>query len=140
MMYVFCKPSSTCKLAELQIIEHKASKKSKGASDSKKQTFKSAPAAKKQKASADDDGEESPSKQKAEPRTSKTIEKVKQICKAATIKIPPSIYVKSKSLDQVEADMADLLAKHGLSLGSASSDISKAATRYVVKNLATYDD
>lgn len=113
--------------AALQIIAHKA----KGDSGSTKQPSKSGPATKKRKAALEDEdeGEEPASKSKAEPRTSKTIEKVKCICKAATIKIPPSMYVKSKSLTEVEADMQALLAKHELSLDSSTHDISKAAAR-----------
>lgn len=111
-----------------KIIDQAEEKKTGSNSKRDKKKPKKAPAAKKHKALAeeDDDDRAQPS---AQPRTSKTIDKVKQICKAATIKIPPSMYVKTKSLSQVEEDMKALLEKHDLSLGSSSHEISKAANR-----------
>lgn len=73
-------------------------------------------------------------KSKAEPepvaaaapaRSSKTIDQAKRICKQATIKIPPTTYAKSKSLAELEADLEDLLSKHGLSLDASSQYIEK---------------
>ncbi|DBB04206.1 TPA: hypothetical protein ACH3X1_013240 [Trebouxia sp. C0004] len=118
--------------APMQIIAHQASKQAKSVT---KLDAASAPAKKKQKAAAQqeieqqEDGEDTASQAKAQPRTSKSIDKVKQICKAATIKIPPSMYLKSKSLAEVESDMETLLSKHGLSLDASSHEISKAAAR-----------
>jgi hypothetical protein len=123
----------------MQIIAHQASKQAKASSVTKLDAA-SAPAKKKQKAAAQqeieqqeieqqEDGQDTSPQAKAQPRTSKTIDKVKRICKAATIKIPPSMYVKSKSLTEVESDMEALLSKHGLSLDSSSHEISKAAAR-----------
>lgn len=123
----------------MQIIAHQASKQANASSVTKLDAA-SAPAKKKQKAAAQqeieqqeieqqEDGQDTSPQAKAQPRTSKTIDKVKRICKAATIKIPPSMYVKSKSLTEVESDMEALLSKHGLSLDSSSHEISKAAAR-----------
>jgi len=123
----------------MQIIAHQASKQAKASSVTKLDAA-SAPAKKKQKAAAQqeieqqeieqqEDGKDTSPQAKAQPRTSKTIDKVKRICKAATIKIPPSMYVKSKSLTEVESDMEALLSKHGLCLDSSSHEISKAAAR-----------
>ncbi len=128
----------------MQIIAHQASKQANASSVTKLDAA-SAPAKKKQKAAAQqeieqqeieqqeieqqEDGKDTSPQAKAQPRTSKTIDKVKRICKAATIKIPPSMYVKSKSLTEVESDMEALLSKHGLSLDSSSHEISKAAAR-----------
>ena len=120
-----------------QIIAHQAAKHAKAASDTK-QLSASAPAKKKRKAAAQEDEQDADKegyeadqhpKPKSQPRSSNTIDKVKRICKAATVKIPPSMYVKSKSLAEVEADMEGLLRKHGLSLESSPHDISKAAAR-----------
>jgi len=123
----------------MQIIAHQASKQANASSVTKLDAA-SAPAKKKQKAAAQqeieqqeieqqEDGQDTSPQAKAQPRTSKTIDKVKRICKAATIKIPPSMYVKSKSLTEVESDMEALLSKHGLCLDSSSHEISKAAAR-----------
>lgn len=120
--------------APMQIIAHQASKQAKASSVTNLDAA-SAPAKKKQKAAAQqeselqEDGKDMSQQAKAQPRTSKTIDKVKRIAKAATIKIPPSMYVKSKSLDEVESDMEALLSKHGLSLDCSSHEISKAAAR-----------
>ncbi|KAL0040660.1 hypothetical protein WJX79_000885 [Trebouxia sp. C0005] len=117
-----------------KIIAHQASKQAKASSVTNLDAA-SAPAKKKQKAAAQqeselqEDGKDMSQQAKAQPRTSKTIDKVKRIAKAATIKIPPSMYVKSKSLDEVESDMEALLSKHGLSLDCSSHEISKAAAR-----------
>lgn len=108
----------------IQIIANKATKQDRQQSEGKQKPSKTAPVAKKRKATHED--EEEP---KAQPRTSKTIDKVKQICKAATIKIPPSAYVKTKSVKDIEDNMRDLLAKYGLSLDSSPHDISKTCDR-----------
>lgn len=108
----------------VQIIANKATKQDRKQSEVKRKPSKTVPVAKKRKATSED--EEEP---KAQPRTSKTIDKVKQICKAATIKIPPSAYVKTKSVQDIEDNMIDLLAKYGLSLDSSSHEISKTCDR-----------
>lgn len=120
-----------CFIAHMQIVAHQAFKQAKASSVTEMDAA-SAPAKKKQKAAAQQEieqQEDTSPQAKAQPRTSKIIDKVKRICKAATIKIPPSMYVKSKSLAEVESDMKALLSKHGLSLDSSSHEISKAAAR-----------
>lgn len=113
--------------AAVQIIAHKASKQDNKHSDGTRKSSETAPRAKKRKAISKDD--EDGSEPKAQPRTSVTIDKVKQICKAATIKIPPSAYVKTKSIQDVEQNLEDLLAKHGLCLDSSSHEINKTRDR-----------
>ncbi|KAL3139488.1 hypothetical protein ABBQ38_003812 [Trebouxia sp. C0009 RCD-2024] len=110
-----------------KIIAHKASKQDNKHSDGTRKSSETAPRAKKRKAISKDD--EDGSEPKAQPRTSVTIDKVKQICKAATIKIPPSAYVKTKSIQDVEQNLEDLLAKHGLCLDSSSHEINKTRDR-----------
>lgn len=114
-------------LYTVQIIANKASKQDRKQTEGKQKPLSTVPAAKKRKAISED--EEECSDPKAQPRTSKTIDKIKQICKAATIKIPPSAYVKTKSVDDIENNMRDLLDKYGLSLGSSSNEISKVRDR-----------
>ena len=113
--------------AAVQIIAHKASKHDNKRSDGTRNSSETAPRAKKRKAIPKD--EEDGSEPKPQPRTSVTIDKVKQICKAATIKIPPSAYVKTKSVQDVEQNLRDLLAKHGLSLDSSAYEINKTRDR-----------
>lgn len=110
-----------------QIIANKANKQDRKQSEGKGKPSKTVLIAKKRKATSED--EEDCREPKAQPRTSKTIDKVKQICKAATIKIPPSAYVKTKSVKDIEDNMIDLLAKYGLSLDSSSHEISKTCDR-----------
>lgn len=110
-----------------QIIAHKAAKQEKKQPDGKKQVSKIAPAAKKRK-KVSEDGEDR-SQPKAQPRASPTIDKAKQICKAATIKVPPSVYVKTKTLQDIENNLSELLAKHDLSLDSSTHEISRARER-----------
>lgn len=113
--------------ASVQVIAHKASKHDSKQSNGTRKSSKSAPHAKKRKAIPEDKADSS--EPKAQPRTSVTIDKVKQICKAATIKIPPSAYVKTKSVEDVERKLKDLLAKHDLSLDSSSYEIHKTRDR-----------
>lgn len=116
----------TC-CCSVQIIASKAFKQHRKQSEGERKPPKTVPAAKKRKAIPED--EEECSEPKAQPRTSGTIDKVKQICKAATIKIPPSAYVKTKSVDDIENNMKDLLDKYGLSLDSSSNEISRVRDR-----------
>ena len=45
---------------------------------------------------------------------SRKVEKLRGICKAATITIPPSLYVKNKGDDELAAALEALLEKHEL--------------------------
>lgn len=49
---------------------------------------------------------------------SRTVEKLRGICKAATITIPPSLYVKNKSDEDLQAALEELLGRHGLDANS----------------------
>lgn len=121
-------PSTLTCRCPVQVIANKASKQHrKQQLEDNRKPLSRVPAAKKRKAISED--EEECTELKAQPRTSETIDKVKQICRAATIKIPPSAYVKTKSVDDIENNMRDLLDKYGLSLDSTSSDISKVRDR-----------
>lgn len=113
----------------MQIIAHKASKQNNKHLDGTRKSSETATHVRAKKRTAIPKDEENGSEPKAQPRTSVTIDKVKQICKAATIKIPPSAYVKTKSVQDVEQNLEGLLAKHGLSLDSSSHEINKARDR-----------
>ena len=112
----------------MQIVAHKASKQ--GKQDANRQSSATVKGNKKRK-SAPVEKEEG-SQPKAKTRSSKVIDKAKQICKAATVKISPSMFLKTKSLEDIEHDMLALLAKHSLSLESSPHDISRARDRYVM--------
>lgn len=45
---------------------------------------------------------------------SRAVEKLRGVCKAATITIPPNIYVKHKTDEELQAALQALLDKHGL--------------------------
>ena len=49
---------------------------------------------------------------------SSATEKLRAMCKRATIGIAPSIYVKNKTDQQLRAALEELLSKHGLSKSS----------------------
>lgn len=58
----------------------------------------------------------------AAPRQySKAVERMRAVCRAATITIPPSLYVKNKSNEALEEALGALLSKHGLSENSGET-------------------
>lgn len=66
---------------------------------------------------------------RAGPRQySKRVEKMRSVCKAATITIPPSLYSRNKEEGALEAALEELLAKHGLDADSGAAVGAAAAT------------
>lgn len=51
------------------------------------------------------------------------MDKLKGVCKAASITVGPSVYTRVSSAQDVEDRLRALLAKHGLSEGSSAGDI-----------------
>lgn len=51
------------------------------------------------------------------------VQKLKRICKAATITIPPSVYTRVKEERDVVERLTAVLEKHGLSQDSSLDDI-----------------
>lgn len=51
----------------------------------------------------------------------KCVEKLRSVCRAATITIPPSLYSRNKEEGALEAALEELLAKHGLDADSGAS-------------------
>ena len=59
---------------------------------------------------------------RAGPRQySKRVEKMRSVCKAATITIPPSLYSRNKGEGALEAALEEPLAKHGLDADSGAA-------------------
>jgi hypothetical protein len=54
----------------------------------------------------------------AQSTSSKMVEKLKGICKQATITIPPNVYVKNKTNIELETALEELLCNNGLSAHS----------------------
>ena len=54
------------------------------------------------------------------------MERLKGIARAATITVPPTLYVKNKGDAALEAAFEELLAKHGLTAGSGAPEVAKA--------------
>ena len=53
------------------------------------------------------------------------VQRLKRICKAATITIPPSVYARVTSEQDVITRLKDLLSKHGLAKDSSPEDIAR---------------
>uniref|UniRef100_A0A7S3R619 Histone chaperone domain-containing protein n=1 Tax=Dunaliella tertiolecta TaxID=3047 RepID=A0A7S3R619_DUNTE len=66
------------------------------------------------------------------PKFSKQVERLREICKKATIKIPPALYKRGPdgSEDRMLEGLEGLLAKHGLDANSKDSEI-KAAKKQI---------
>lgn len=67
-----------------------------------------------------------PAKASGPRQYSKRVEKLRTLCKQATITIPPTLYVKNKSDDELAAALEALLEKHGLSAGSGPNEVARA--------------
>ena len=71
-----------------------------------------------------------PARSAAGPRQySRKVEKLRSICKAATITIPPSLYVKNKGEDELAAALEALLEKHDLDINSGGCSAVRRAGR-----------
>ncbi|PSC69587.1 glutamic acid-rich [Micractinium conductrix] len=68
-----------------------------------------------------------PAKASGPRQYSKQVEKLRSICKAATITIPPNLYIKHRDDEAgMRAALEALLDKHGLDGGAGEREISKA--------------
>ena len=93
--------------------EDKASRKKKKEKEAKKKKAAPAPA-------------------KAAPRhVSAAIARLKAVAKAATVTVPPSLYVKHKGDAELQAALEDLLAGHGLSAASEPADTARIKRKLV---------
>eukprot|EP00887_Chlorella_sp_A99_P006169 scaffold3.g6169.t1 len=63
---------------------------------------------------------------------SRQVEKLRALCKAATITIPPATYVKNKDNASLEQALEALLEKHGLSADAGEKQVAKAKQRLQV--------
>ena len=53
------------------------------------------------------------------------VQRLKRVCKAATIIVPPSVYARVTSEQDVVTRLKDLLSKHGLAKDSSPEDIAR---------------
>ncbi len=53
------------------------------------------------------------------------VQKLKRVCKAATIAIPPSVYTRVKSEEDVIQRLEDLLSKYGLAKDSSAEEVAQ---------------
>lgn len=53
------------------------------------------------------------------------VQKLRRVCKAATIAVPPSVYTRVTSEQDVVDRLKDLLSKHGLSKDSTADEIAR---------------
>ena len=53
------------------------------------------------------------------------VQKLKRVCKAATIAIPPSVYTRVTSEEDVIQRLEDLLSKHGLAKDSSAEEVAR---------------
>lgn len=65
--------------------------------------------------------------------SSKSISKAKKVLKEASIRIPPNIYKKNKTLVELESALEALLEKHGLSINSSKKIIRKVKKRLEIE-------
>lgn len=65
--------------------------------------------------------------------SSKSISKAKKVLKEASIRIPPNIYKKNKTLVELESALEALLEKHGLSFNSSKKIIRKVKKRLEIE-------
>lgn len=56
---------------------------------------------------------------------SSKVEKLKRVCKSATIAIPPSVYTRVTSEQDVSSRLKDLLSKHGLAKDFSVEEIAR---------------
>ena len=53
------------------------------------------------------------------------VQKLKQVCKAATIAIPPSVYTRVTSEQDVIERLKELLSKYGLAKDSSAEEVAQ---------------
>ncbi|CAL5225223.1 g8011 [Coccomyxa viridis] len=64
-------------------------------------------------------------KQPAAKESGSKVQKLKRVCKAATIAIPPSVYTRVTSEEDVIQRLEDLLSKHGLAKDSSAEEVAR---------------
>ncbi|CAK0787919.1 hypothetical protein CVIRNUC_011141 [Coccomyxa viridis] len=64
-------------------------------------------------------------KQTAAKEYGPKVQRLKRVCKAATIIVPPSVYARVTSEQDVVTRLKDLLSKHGLAKDSSPEDIAR---------------
>ena len=57
------------------------------------------------------------------------VDKLKGVCKAASITVAPGVYTRVSSAQDVEDRLRALLAKYGLDEGSSSADVCRVRKR-----------
>ncbi|PRW59758.1 ferrous iron transporter A [Chlorella sorokiniana] len=63
----------------------------------------------------------------------KRVEKLRSVCRAATITIPPSLYSRNKEEGALEAALEELLAKHGLDADSGERAIAQVKSKLTIQ-------
>lgn len=85
---------------------------------------------KKRKSIDSDEGKDSDGAKKAGPRMySARVNRLRTLCKSATITIPPNIYSKNKTDDELAEALEKLLDKNGLRPNASSHDIARVKAR-----------
>lgn len=102
-----------------------SSKKEKKNKDDKKKKTK--------KSSRKEEPKPKPSSASRPRKHGKRVEKLKTICRSATITIPPTLYVKNKAESELEAALEALLDKHNLTISSGAAEIGKAKQRLQIQ-------
>jgi hypothetical protein len=71
---------------------------------------------------------------KASARTySKKVDRMRSLCRQATITIPPNIYVKNKTDKELEAAFEALLEKNGLSADAGANEVAKVKAQLQIQ-------
>jgi hypothetical protein len=71
---------------------------------------------------------------KAAARTySKKVDRMRNMCRQATITVPPNIYVKNKTDKELEAAFEALLEKNGLSSDAGANEIAKTKAQLQIQ-------
>jgi hypothetical protein len=75
-----------------------------------------------------------PAASKAAARTySKKVDRMRSLCRQATITIPPNIYVKNKTDKELEAAFEALLEKNGLEANAGANEVAKVKTQLQIQ-------
>lgn len=71
---------------------------------------------------------------KAAARTySKKVDRMRSLCRQATITIPPNIYVKNKTDRELEAAFEALLEKNGLEANAGANEVAKVKAQLQIQ-------
>ena len=75
-----------------------------------------------------------PAAPKAAPRTyTKKVERMRNLCRQATITVPPNIYVKNKTDKELEAAFEALLNKNGLGADAGANEVAKVKAQLQIQ-------